>query len=291
MAAKNSDLSNRITNWLAYGLLRGALTLPYRVRVPFMGWLMAWVIAPLAGYRRRVRTNLQNIFPDMPPRELTRLMRAVPNNMGRTLIEIYSGQQFKDKCHDIKIEGPGAAVLEAARDDKTPVLLITAHLGNYDALRANLVPRGFNISALFLRMKNPYFQKHYVRAISEFGPVYQRGRAGLAQTIRHIRAGGMMGLLVDVRIPAAATLTFFGKPALTATSAAEMSLKYDAPLVPIYALRQPDGLSFRLIAEAPITGTDPAEMTQALNDSLEAMIRKYPEQWFWVHRRWKPWFG
>ena len=67
-----------------------------------------------------------------------------------------------------------------------------------------------------------------------------------------------------------------------------MALKYDAPLVPVYGLRQPDGLSFRVIVEAPVPPGDPMAMTQALNDSLAALVRRHPEQWFWIHRRWKP---
>jgi KDO2-lipid IV(A) lauroyltransferase len=83
-------------------------------------------------------------------------------------------------------------------------------------------------------------------------------------------------------------LPFFGKPAPTALSAAEMALKYDAALVPIYGIRQPDGLSFEIRVEDPIPHTDPETMTRALNASLEALVRDHMDQWFWIHRRWKP---
>jgi KDO2-lipid IV(A) lauroyltransferase len=81
---------------------------------------------------------------------------------------------------------------------------------------------------------------------------------------------------------------FFGKPAATALSAAELSLKYDAPLIPIYGVRQPNGLDFKIIVEEPVPPSDAVTMTQALNDSLEALVREHPEQWLWMHRRWKP---
>ncbi|MDE3120851.1 MAG: lauroyl acyltransferase, partial [Paracoccaceae bacterium] len=54
-----------------------------------------------------------------------------------------------------------------------------------------------------------------------------------------------------------------------------------------YGIRRPDGLSFDIVIEAPIPHGTPQEMTQALNDSLEALVRRHPEQWFWIHRRWK----
>jgi KDO2-lipid IV(A) lauroyltransferase len=84
-----------------------------------------------------------------------------------------------------------------------------------------------------------------------------------------------------------AELSFFGHAALTALSAAELALRYDALLVPTYGIRQPDGLGFEVVVEPPVPPGTPEAMTQALNDSLEALVRRHPEQWFWIHRRWK----
>jgi KDO2-lipid IV(A) lauroyltransferase len=66
-----------------------------------------------------------------------------------------------------------------------------------------------------------------------------------------------------------------------------MARKYGAILVPIYAVRRLDGLSFDIHVEAPIPHTDNEQMTQALNDSLEVRVRANPDQWLWTHRRWK----
>ena len=68
---------------------------------------------------------------------------------------------------------------------------------------------------------------------------------------------------------------------------ADLARRYDALLVPICGIRQPDGLSFKVHVGAPIAAGDPADMMQALNDDLEALIRAHMGQWFWVHRRWK----
>ncbi|MCA3543467.1 MAG: lauroyl acyltransferase, partial [Rhodobacter sp.] len=70
------------------------LCLPYAWRVRLCGWLLGRVIGPLAGYDRRVRENLAKILPDLPEAEVRRLSRAVPNNAGRTLIEMYSGEEL-----------------------------------------------------------------------------------------------------------------------------------------------------------------------------------------------------
>jgi len=96
-----------------------------------------------------------------------------------------------------------------------------------------------------------------------------------------------MGLLNDQRIGHGADLTFFGHRAKTALSSAEMALKYNCLLIPVYGIRQPDGISFDLLIESPIPHSTPEIMTPALNDSLEVQVRAHMDQWFWVHRRWK----
>jgi KDO2-lipid IV(A) lauroyltransferase len=83
-------------------------------------------------------------------------------------------------------------------------------------------------------------------------------------------------------------LDFVVKPARTALSAAELALRFNAVLIPFYGIRQPDGLTFETVLEAPITHSDATTMTQAMNDSLSARIRENPGQWLWVHRRWRP---
>ncbi|NVK47792.1 MAG: lysophospholipid acyltransferase family protein [Rhodobacteraceae bacterium] len=282
-------LGQYLGNLATRGLLAMALSLPYRTRVRFMGWFMARVFAPLAGYSKRVRENLNHVLPDLPEAEVGRLMRAVPDNAGRTLIEIYSGPEFIAKMKDIRFDGPGAEILREARDTRRPVILHTGHFGNYDVPRAALIAHGYDVGSLYNPMKNKFFNAHYVKAIGTIGqPLFPRGRKGYAKLLKHLKSGGMIGFLSDVYVHQGAMLTFFGKPARTALSAAELALKYDALLVPIYGVREADGLNFRVQVEAPIAHGAPEDMAQALNDSLEAITRQHMEQWFWIHRRWKP---
>jgi KDO2-lipid IV(A) lauroyltransferase len=119
------------------------------------------------------------------------------------------------------------------------------------------------------------------------GPVFPQGPRGTAGFVRHLKAGGQLVLLFDQFVIEAAPMDFMGKPAHTATSAAELSLRYKADLIPFYATRDPNGLDFAIELEPPIPPSDPVTMTMALNRSLEARIRAHPGQWFWIHRRWK----
>jgi KDO2-lipid IV(A) lauroyltransferase len=279
--------------WLSDKAIRAVigllLALPYRWRVPLCGWVMARIVAPLAGWPKRIRDNLAHTLPDLPGDQIDRLVAEVPENIGRTVIEIYSGAEFIARTTQLPLTGDGVAALEAAQAAGQPVILATGHFGNYDAVRAALIARGYPLGALYRPMTNPWFNDHYVAAIGTIGqPIFERGRSGMGQMLKHLRGGGMLGILPDQRMHKGVKLTFFGREALTALSAADMALKYDCLLIPTYAIRQPDGLSFQIIVDPPIPHGTPEEMTQALNDNLERLIRRYPEQWFWIHRRWRP---
>jgi KDO2-lipid IV(A) lauroyltransferase len=246
------------------------------------------VIGPVAGYRRRALDNLARIRPDLDEAERQRIAGACLNNVGRSFIENYSAQDFPRRMAEVAPEGPGLAALEEAARTKRPVILVTGHFGNYEATRAALVARGYDIGGLYRDMKNPYFNAHYVKTMEAFGgPVFPQGRRGTAGFVRHLKQGGLLVLLFDQHVMYAPILDFMGEPARTALSAAELALRYDALLIPFYGIRQDDGLSFRALLEAPVPHSDPETMTQALNDSLAAQVSARPEQWFWVHRRWR----
>lgn len=289
-AAPRSEVPfrDRLTNAAFRGLLGLAHALPYKTRVPVAGWIVSHLVAPLAGWRKRIRDNLAFARPDLSKAEIERLVRAVPNNVGRTMIELYSGTDFVDRVRDLPLKGPGAEALEAAHRDGRPVILATGHFGNYDVARAALIARGYRVGGLYRPMKNSLFNAHYVDAISQIGtPLFPRGKKGMGEMVRFLKSGGMLGLLMDQHMRHGVALTFFDQTALTATSAADLALKYGAEVIPIYGVRQPDGLSFEIVAEAPIPHGDPEVMTQAINDSLERLTRRHMDQWFWIHRRWK----
>jgi KDO2-lipid IV(A) lauroyltransferase len=269
-------------------MIRLALALPYRWRVPLVGWLTRRLAAPLAGYRARARANLRLIWPDMPEPERNRIADEACDNAGRTLIENYSSRELMARVADLPVHGAGMAALAAAQAEGRPVLLLSGHFGNYEAARAALVARGFRIGAFYRPLRNAFFNRHYVKTLAAYGaPVFPQGAGGTAGLVRHLRSGGQMVLLFDLNVVDGEMIDFLGRPAATATSAAELARRYGAEVIPFYAVRQPDGLSFQIELEAPIPHGDPLTMTRALNESLAARVRANPGQWFWIHRRWK----
>ena len=283
-------LRDRIANGAFLVVMGIARIIPYAQRIALMGWFFAHVLGPLAGWRQRIRDNLALARPDLTAREVRHLTRAVPANAGRSLAEIYSGTEFTDRIGaEDRLAGPGLPALEQAAAAGRPVILACAHFGNYDAMRAALAARGWPVGALYRPMNNRAFNRHYIPAIEAIAkPLFPRaGRGGLAAMIRFLRQGGMLCLGFDQYDRHGATLRFFGLPTETVLTPAELALKYHAPLVPIAGIRQPDGLSFRVRVGAPVPPGTPQAMMQALNDDLESLVAAHPDQWFWVHRRWK----
>lgn len=277
-----------LINAAIVGVIRLALLLPYETRVRFFGSLVQRVIGPVAGYRSRALRNLAMIWPDMPTARRAAIASQCLNNVGRSFIENYSANEFPARMASNLPTGPGAVALTEANAKERPVILVTGHFGNYEATRAALVAQGYDIGGLYRDMKNPYFNAHYVKTMEAFGgPVFPQGRKGTAGFVRHLKGGGQLVLLFDQHVLYAPVLDFLGEPARTALSAAELALRYDALLIPFYGLRRPDGLTFETVLEAPVPHSDPTTMTQALNDSLAARVKETPEQWFWVHRRWR----
>ncbi len=288
MAKKRNPWIDRTQDAAIRSVLGLARTIPYRRRVPLVGWVVSRIVAPLAGWRTRISDNLAMVRPDLSPEEVTRLRRDVPDNLGRSLIEIYSGAEFRSRMAEAKITGPGVAPFEAARRAGRPVILVTGHIGNFDAVRATMFAQGHPLAGLYRPMHNPSFNDHYVRALASIGePVFPTTRPGILAFVRHLAEGGIVGILVDVYTDKGAPLTFFGKLAPTALSAAEWAVRFDALLVPVYGIRRPDGLGFDVTLDAPVPHGDPRVMTQSLNDGIERQARRHMGQYLWTHQRWK----
>ena len=289
MAEERADpLKARVQGAVFRSLLGLLRALPYETRVAFGGKIAAFVVAPLAGFRRRIRKNLREICPELGVDEVQRLTWAVPDNFGRTLTELFSPEEFVARLGDVQIEGPGLVAMEAAKAEGRPSILVSGHFGNYDAVRSTVIARGFSVGGLYRPLNNRVINDIYVATISQIGtPLFERGRRGMAQMVKFLRDGGTLAILIDQHMGNGARLTYFRKTAMTGLSAAELALKYNAVVVPCYGIRQHDGVSFRVVLEEPVPHTTAEVMTQALNDSLEAQVRAHMGQWLWIHRRWK----
>ena len=262
--------------------------LPWRARLAVAGWLAAHVLGPLFGAHRRIRANLALVRPELPPAEVTRLCRAVSANAARTMIEHLQPEPFLRHARRAALEGPGVPALLEALETGRRVVLVSGHFGNYQVPRVLLAARGRASAGVYRPMNNPYTDARYVAALNRIAaPNFPRGRRGTMALLRHLRDAGAIALLNDQAMREGQPVPFFGRPALTMTSAAEMALKHDALLIPCYGVRAANGVDFTAFFDTPVPPGDATRMTALLNASLERMVRAHPGQWFWMHRRWK----
>lgn len=288
MRVSLSSLADLLSGTLAIGIIKLFKLLPFGLRRRLFGGLFATLVAPLLGYRQRIRDNLQLACPEIGAGEQEKLIKSTSRNIGKTIIELFSPKDIVALAKKTEIEGPGLSVLAKAAKEGRSVICVSGHFGNYDVARAALIAQGFDLGALYRRLNNKVFHRYYFDNITTTGtPMFERGRPGLGDMVRHIKNGRPLAMLIDQHMDDGAALQFFGQTAYTALSAAQMALKYDTELVPFYAIRQSTGAPFRIILEAPITRGSAETMTQALNDSLEARVRADMGQWLWSHKRWK----
>ena len=183
--------------------------------------------------------------------------------------------------------GPGLDGIEAAQAARKGAIIVCERLGQWEAVRASLKARGIEVGAVYRRQSNRHYQRRLLAGIEAGGlPIMETGRVGTKTLVRHLRAGGVVAILLDEKHPDGEKLPFLGHPALTSLAAAQLALKYDLPMVPAYGTRMGVGSDFAVEYEAPIAHSDAVSMTQTFNDSLSARIREHPDQWYWLLNRW-----
>ena len=105
--------------------------------------------------------------------------------------------------------------------------------------------------------------------------------------IKFLKKGGVVCMMIDQAVSEGKYIDFMGIPAKTSFAIANIAIKYDALIIPAYAIRKKENEPIQVIIEPSLKISDPFKIIEKLNKSLENIIRKYPSQWYWVHNRWK----
>jgi len=244
------------------------------------------------GYRRALVTRqLATVFPAFTSGQIDSLTAAVYVHLGQTVAETFC--TAPERLLDQVEIAPGWSVLDGAMATGRGVLVVTAHLGNFE-LGGRILATRYPVLDVVKPMRNPLFDRFLRQARARHGittvPMDESGRAVLS----HLRQGGLVTLLIDQDAGGEGVRTnFLGRPASTWPGAARLAVRTGCPLVPVAILRQADGHHVLHIGEAvdPEGATaDPADiatLTARISAAVESFIYQQPEQWFWVHRRWK----
>lgn len=276
--------------WLGLGLLRLAAFLPYRVlmRLGDAIGTLAWYLVP---YRRRiVETNLSLCFPDLDRRERQRLARSNLRYTGRGLMEVALAWWGGAARLEGLAEREGVAHLHAALAEGRGVLLVGAHFTPLD-LTGRLLQQAVPIHAIYRAHPNPVVE----RAMAAGRRRHIAGaleRGDMRGMVRVLRRGGVLWYPPDQDYGRRHSVfaPFFGVQAATITMTARLARLSGAVVMPAYGVARPDGRGYCLRIHPPLEGFpggDDEADARRLNAQLEAEVRRYPAQYYWVHRRFK----
>lgn len=239
--------------------------------------------------------NLRRAFPDWDEPRRLRTARGVYAHFGQVILDVLwlEGRSRETVLALVDVEG--REHVEAALAAGRGAVLATAHIGNWEL---HGLAHGFTfgpIGVVARPLDNPALDRRLVAFRTAGGNAVIYKQMALAQVLRMLRGGGGVALLVDQNVQESDGLfvEFFGRPAATTTVAAALAVKTGCALVPCHTEMGPDG-RYRMIYDPPVGGAasgrredDIRRLTQVLTRHIEGWVRQAPEQWLWIHRRWK----
>ena len=237
----------------------------------------------------RARSQLAAAFPEKPPDEIADLAERCFENLGVCVVEILRFERINRANIAEYVEIDGREHLDAARENGGGFVALMAHFGNWELGAGSLPLYGYPVTALArtLRSKtldatlNAQRERLGFRAISRDG--------SLREAVRALKGNEGLVVLADVDSDAldGEFVEFFGRLAHTPVAPVVWSQRYDAPALPV-SLRRIDGLRHRLEVKPPMEWCDDlAENTRRFTRVIEDQVRAAPEQWIWMHPRWR----
>lgn len=272
------------------GLSFAFAPLPWRL-AQGLGALLGALAWPLAVRdRRRILDHLALAFPELPAAEHRRIGRASLRHHGTTLGEVLWLLTRGADAVRAKVETVGFEILDELRKEGRPAIVLTGHCGNWELLAAAINVRGTGMRVVARALDEAPLQDLLVGLRGRFGThTIERGEAGAArELLRTLRSGGVLGMLIDQDTKVDGVwVPFFGHPAYTPVGAAKMALARNAAILPTFIERLPGG-RHRATMGAPLElPPDEVAATAWMTRAIEEQVRRRPEQWVWMHRRWR----
>ncbi|MCX8071631.1 MAG: lysophospholipid acyltransferase family protein [Candidatus Binatia bacterium] len=284
--------------WLlraAYGFL-AVLPRPWAIAVgAAFGHLVYWLAWPL---RTIALGHLALAFPQRTPKEHRAILQACARNLGRMAAEVAHFHKLnRENVGDyVRIDEPALWREVVARQDGRGLIVLTAHFGNWELLAYFHGLMGVPVTLIHRPMRNKLVNDWLVRLRGRAGTRSIEKKAAAREALRILREGGILAIPADQnqRYSFGVFVDFFGIPACTTTGPVRLAQHSGARIVPVFLRRVGESSKHVVEVWPPVelveTGdpqADLVENTQRCSRILEEMIRRYPEQWIWFHRRWK----
>jgi len=240
--------------------------------------------------------NLRLAFPEMPETERRRIVRGVFTSLGRLLAEVCRFPRYTaENVSQVAVYDGLENFLEAERRGKG-VLFLTAHLGGWEVGSFAHSLYGHKLHIVVRPLDNPYLDALIRRYRTLHGNTTFDKQDFARGLLSAMKAGETVGVLMDTNMtpPQGVFVDFFGQLACTASGVARVALRTDAAVVPAFSIWDEKLGKYRIrfdpMLELARTGDDAADVvanTARFTKAIEGYVRQYPEQWLWVHRRWK----
>ena len=254
----------------------------------------------LSRLRKTGMRNLEIAYPEMAESDRLRLIGGTFESLGRVLGEVsqfpkYSREKMKSLV-DFELDDYSQALYERIKREKRGVLITTGHLGNWEMLVQTFAVWHEPMSYLARPIDNPLIEDLTVAMRTKFGNVPLNKTNSARTAIRLLREGEIVGVLADVNShpKEGVFVPFFGIPACTSAGPATLAIRTNALLFPIFCVYDRDAGKYKIVhgeaVEPAATGdreADLAATTAAYTAEIEKIIRQYPDQWLWIHKRWK----
>ena len=246
---------------------------------------------PIFRSKNLIKTNIQRAIPKINTSKIKIITKDMWNNYGRTLSEYMFLKGFRNDQFRSNINITGKEILQKIKLEKTPVIFISGHFGNFELMAMEIEKSGVNLSAIYRPLNNIFLNVLMERIRKKYICKNQikKGTSGVRELLRLYKKGYSIALMIDQRVSQGIKSKFFNEEAFTTTIPAQFIKKFNCKVVPISIERHND-INFNIKVEKPMEfskNSSTEKITRELNIWLEKTILKNPGQWIWSHGRWK----
>ena len=294
------QIKKRLKNWFLFRLITILISLlnflPRSFAISVGGFLGRLAYLLIADARKRTQRNLRLAFGrELDETKLRRLASQVFENVGKNVADAVRLKKMRWEDIERITEIEGLEYFDEAYRAGKGVIGFTGHIGDFELMAAYFSLRGYKLSVVGRELYDPRLDRLLVENRESVGLENIPSSAGIKPILKVLRAGKFLGVLADqdssrVR---GVFVDFFGRPARTPAAPALFAYKTGSPIVPMAIVRK-DKNKYKIIVKPPVELTfsedrekDIIDVTQRCTKVLESIIREYPDQWLWMHERWK----
>ncbi len=241
--------------------------------------------------KKIIEKNISYAFSD-PDNDLSKIIiKKMWESYGKIFAEYMFIKYFRENNSNKFLEIKGQEILEKIKNSKDPVIFVSGHFDNFELMAMHIEKSGIDLAAIYRPLNNNFLNPIMEKIRKKYicSKQIKKGISGTKEVLKHFKSGTSIALMIDQRVSEGIKSLFFGKEASTTTIPAQFVKKFNCKIVPIYIQRRSNEIFILEIME-PLSFSDNQsieDITLKLNQLMEEMILKNPNQWIWSHNRWK----